>query len=145
MNYIYEVNVDGTHFETKDRAKAIKYGTDNSAKEISVFEPEGEFVGKFFRDGLGWEYIPYTEKQKSIKKDLSYYTFDYQCDEGFQRTFTSKELSKATLRADKHGIKEINITGFIVNHNNFPCVEWLDKGKYVKKGDVWEYEPRTNN
>ena len=67
----------------------------------------------------------------------------YKIEKLPEKYFKSKSEQKK--RADKHGIKEINITGFIVNRNNFPCVEWLDKGKYVKKGDVWEYEPRTNN
>ena len=143
MNYIYEVNVDGTHFETKDRAKAIKYGTDNNAKEISVFEPEGEFVGKFFRDGLGWEYIPYTEKQEMIKEDSNYYTFDYQTEHG-QRTFFSKDMFMATLKADEYGVREINITKFVV-HNHQPMVLWSNK--YVKKEGCgyWCYEYEFTN
>ena len=145
MNYIYEVNVDGTHFETKDRAKAIKYGTDNNAKEISVFEPEGEFVGKFFRDGLGWEYIPYTEKQEAIKVDISYYTFDYQTEEG-QRTFVSKDLNWATEFADGQGIQEIEVTGLEVKEQKptwlGDSIRWIYKGKYIKKGERWYHEPK---
>jgi hypothetical protein len=145
MNYTYEVIVDGTYFETKDRAKAIQYGTDNNAKEISVYKTEDELVGKFFRDGLGWEYIPYIERQKAIKVDISHYTFDYQTEEG-QRTFISKDLNEATDFADEHGIKEIEVTGLEVKEQKptwlGDSIRWIYKGKYIKKGERWYHESR---